>query len=54
MLRFLADENLHGAIVSGLLSRRPGLDIVRAQDVGLLGLMIRHFSRGRRNRIDWF
>jgi hypothetical protein len=33
----LADENLDGAIVRGLLRQRPGLDIVRVQDVGLSG-----------------
>lgn len=35
MLRFLADENFHGDIVRGLLTRRPDLDILRVQDVGL-------------------
>lgn len=34
---FLADENLHGDIVRGLLRRHPELDIVRVQDVGLSG-----------------
>lgn len=33
----LADENFHGAIVRGLRRRRPKLDIVRVQDVGLSG-----------------
>jgi hypothetical protein len=37
MLTFLADENLHGAIVRGLRRRRPDLDVVRVQDVGLSG-----------------
>ena len=37
MIRFLADENLKGSIVSGLLRRNPHIDIVRAQDVGLTG-----------------
>jgi len=37
MLRFLADENFNGKILRGLLRRNPGLDIVRAQDVGLAG-----------------
>lgn len=37
MLRFLSDENFHGDIVRGLLIRRPEIDIVRAQDVGLSG-----------------
>lgn len=37
MLRLLADENLNGDIVRGLLLRRPVLDLVRAQDVGLAG-----------------
>src|SRR5437899_895959 len=37
MLRLLADENFNGFIVGGLLKRQPDLDIVRVQDVGLLG-----------------
>lgn len=37
MLRLLADENFNGAIVRGLLLRRPGLDLVRVQGVGLSG-----------------
>ncbi len=35
MLRLLADENFNGYSVRGLLRRRPGLDLVRIQDVGL-------------------
>ena len=35
MLRFVADENLNGAIVRGLRRRRPELDIVRVQDTPL-------------------
>lgn len=35
MIRLLADENFHGDVVRGLLSRRPGLDLIRVQDVGL-------------------
>jgi predicted nuclease of predicted toxin-antitoxin system len=37
MLRFLADENLKGDITRGLLRREPDLDLLRVQDVGLLG-----------------
>ncbi len=37
MLRLLSDENFNGDIVRGLLLRRPDLDIVRVQDVGLSG-----------------
>jgi hypothetical protein len=37
MLRFLADENFNNDIVRGLLRRKPDLDLVRAQDVGLSG-----------------
>jgi hypothetical protein len=37
MLRLLADENFNGLIVRGLLRRTPDLEIVRIQDVGLLG-----------------
>jgi predicted nuclease of predicted toxin-antitoxin system len=35
MLRLLADENFNGYIVRGLLHRRPHLEVVRVQDVGL-------------------
>lgn len=37
MIRLAADENFNGAIVRGPLGRRPNLDIVRIQDVGLSG-----------------
>lgn len=37
MLRLAADENFNSDIVRGLLRRRPDLDIVRIQDVGLSG-----------------
>jgi predicted nuclease of predicted toxin-antitoxin system len=37
VFKFLADENLNGGILSGLLLRNPHLDIVRAQDLGLSG-----------------
>ena len=36
-MRWLADENFNNDIVRALLRRRPGFDIVRAQDVGLSG-----------------
>ena len=38
MLRLLADENFNGDIVRALLLRQPDLDIVRVQDVGLVGV----------------
>lgn len=37
MLRFLADENLKGGILRGLRRRQPDVDLVRVQDVGLIG-----------------
>ena len=37
MLQLAADENFNNDIVRGLLRRRPELDIVRIQDVGLSG-----------------
>lgn len=37
MLRLLADENLNNAILRGLRLRMPDVDIVRVQDVGLIG-----------------
>src|SRR5271168_2893520 len=36
MLRFLTDEDLDGRLTSGLRLRVPGLDLVRAQDDGLM------------------
>ena len=38
MIRFLADENFHRAIVRGLLRRNPTADVVTAQDEGLAGI----------------
>lgn len=38
MLRLASDENFNGDIVRGLLLRRPDLDLVRLQDVGLEGV----------------
>jgi hypothetical protein len=37
MLQLVADENFNNDIVRGLLRRRPELDIVRLQDIGLSG-----------------
>ena len=37
MLRLLSDENFNGEIVRGLLRREADLDLVRVQEVGLLG-----------------
>jgi hypothetical protein len=37
MLRLLADENFNGDIVRGLRLRQTNLDLVRVQDVGLVG-----------------
>jgi predicted nuclease of predicted toxin-antitoxin system len=36
MLPLLSDEDLQGAIVSGLLLHFPGIDLVRVQDIGLM------------------
>lgn len=38
MLRFLAEENLNNNIVRDLRLRAPALDLVRVQDVGLIGV----------------
>jgi len=35
MLLLLADENLNNDILRGMLRRKPDLDIIRIQDVGL-------------------
>ena len=37
MLRLAADENFNNDIVRGLWRRKPDLDIVRVQDIGLSG-----------------
>ena len=37
-MRFLADENFNNHICRALFLQRPGIDLVRAQDVGLYGL----------------
>ena len=37
MLKLAADENLNNDIIRGLIRRKPDLDIVRIQDVGLSG-----------------
>jgi hypothetical protein len=37
MLRLLADENFDNHILRGLQQRVPALDMVRVQDVGLMG-----------------
>lgn len=37
MIRLAADENFNNDIVRGLLRRKPDVDIVRIQDVGLMG-----------------
>jgi hypothetical protein len=38
MLKFLADENLDGRILSHINRIEPRMDIVRARDVGLFGV----------------
>jgi predicted nuclease of predicted toxin-antitoxin system len=38
MLRWLADENLNGDIVRGVLLRRPQVEFARVIDVGLRGV----------------
>jgi hypothetical protein len=37
VLRFAADENFNNDIIRGLVRRKPDVDIVRVQDVGLSG-----------------
>jgi hypothetical protein len=37
MLFLVSDENFNNDIVRGLLRRKPDLDIVRVQDIGLRG-----------------
>jgi uncharacterized protein with PIN domain len=35
MLRLASDADIHGDVIRGLRRRKPGLDLVRVQDVGL-------------------
>ena len=35
MLKLVSDENFNGDILRGLYRRRPNLDMVRVQDIGL-------------------
>ena len=37
-MRWLANENFNNDIVRALFRRKPGIDVVRAQDVGLTGI----------------
>jgi len=37
MVRFLADENFNNQIIRGILRQNSHVDIVRVQDVELLG-----------------
>ncbi len=46
MLRLATDEDFNNRILRGLLRRRPELDIVRVQDVGLVG-------RGDAEVLEW-
>jgi hypothetical protein len=39
MKRILTDQNFTGAIITGLLSRIPDLDLVRTEEAG-----IKHFT----------
>lgn len=36
-MKFLADENFDNTIVRGLMRRKPDIDLIRVQDVGLSG-----------------
>jgi hypothetical protein len=36
-VRWLADENFNNDLLRALLRRRPALDVIRVQDVGLSG-----------------
>ena len=38
MIRVLTDNDFDGRVVTGMLRRRPGFDLVRVQDVGLAGV----------------
>ena len=50
MVRFLADENFNNAILRGLLRRKPDIDIVRVQDVGLSGASDPEIWLGQRGK----
>lgn len=36
-MRFLADENFHGAMFRGIIAAYPDLDIIRVQDTDFVG-----------------
>jgi len=38
MFRLLSDENFNGDVIRGLLARVSEVDLVRVQDVGLMGM----------------
>jgi hypothetical protein len=54
MLRLLADENFNGDIVRALLLRQPDLNIVRVQDVGLVGVVDPDILPGPPRTIELF
>jgi hypothetical protein len=49
-IRFLVDEDFDNDILRGVLRRKPNLDIVRVQDVGLGEWQTRKSWNGRRKR----
>jgi len=46
MLRLMTDEHVHGGIVRGMRRKYPEVDIVRCQEVGLMG-------KGDSFLLDW-
>ena len=51
MLLLIADENFNNDIVRGLLRKKPHLDIVRVQEVGLRGADDPAIWNGRQMRV---
>ena len=37
-MRWLADENFNNDILRALFRRNPAIDVVRVQDIGLMGI----------------
>ena len=54
MIRFAVDEDFDNRIVRGLLRLLPTLDIVRAQDAGLLGKRDPAIWNGQRAKTESF
>jgi hypothetical protein len=53
VIRWIADENFNNKILRALLRRNPDIDIVRAQDAGLIGMRDEELLAGPRGTIAY-